>query len=104
MVVYSGIWHAPPFVECSSIEKPPWLQLEADGYVNPSPKWPRGRAPFDEGDGVLVISPQEYVCRLSNIHESALTLIQPPVAKAICACIALSKSFVIFIGIGDYRA
>ena len=27
---------------------------------------------------MLVISPQEYVSRRSNIHESALTLIQPP--------------------------
>ena len=37
MVVYSGIEHAPPCVECSFIEKPPWLYLEADGFVSPSP-------------------------------------------------------------------
>ena len=79
MVMYSGIEHAPPFVECSFVEKPPRLYLEADGCVDPSPKWPRGRAPFDEGDGVLVIPPQEYVSRLSNVPESALILIQPPV-------------------------
>ena len=30
---------------------------------------------------MLVISPQEYVSRRSNIHESALTLLQPPVVS-----------------------
>ena len=53
--------------------------IRADRYVNPSPKWSRGRTPLDERDGVLVISPQVYVFRLSYIHESASTLIQPPV-------------------------
>ena len=45
MVVYSGTEHAPPCVEYSFIEKPPWLSLEADGCVNPSPTGRGGEPP-----------------------------------------------------------
>ena len=44
-MVYSGIGHAPACVECSFIEKPPWLQLEADGGVNLSPTGRGGEPP-----------------------------------------------------------
>ena len=71
MVVYSRIEHAPPCVECPFIEKPPWLKLEADGYGNPSPKMAEAASPRRRRDGVPVISPQEYVSRPSNGHESA---------------------------------
>ena len=78
MVVYSGIGHAPPCIECSFIEKPPWLSLEADGCGNPSPLV-EAASPLRRRNGVPVISLQEYGSRLSNVHEFAFSLIKPPV-------------------------